>query len=193
MWQRRGSIGDAHDAMAGSDNGQGGALQERIGVIKGHVEQSLRKGTPAHEVEQGRWEQVLKLGREALGLYFSLQDTGDEGETVRLADVEQGARPSGPRGLGARLAKLETPACRGRGRTGHRRQDHHHRRPAEPAQALEPAVNGQIPASGRYPTQAIEDPVLAGGENALEPPLNGQVSSVGLYTSEALRRQALGG
>jgi hypothetical protein len=56
----------------------------------------------------------------------------------------------------------------------------------------EPAINGQVSASGLYPTQAIEDAVRAAGDNALEPAINAGVSSDGLYPSEAIRRQALG-
>jgi hypothetical protein len=58
--------------------------------------------------------------------------------------------------------------------------------------ALQPCVNGEVSASGLYPSQAVEDAVLAAGVSALEPALNGEVSSDGLYPSEAMRRQALG-
>ena len=58
--------------------------------------------------------------------------------------------------------------------------------------ALQPCVNGEVSASGRYPSQAIEDAVRAAGEHALEPSLNGEVSSDGLYPSEAMKRQLLG-
>ena len=57
---------------------------------------------------------------------------------------------------------------------------------------LEPCLNGEVSASGLYPTQAIEDAVLAAGENALEACLNGAVSADGLYPSEAMKRQLLG-
>jgi len=60
-------------------------------------------------------------------------------------------------------------------------------------QRPEPSINGQVSASGLYPTQAIEDAVLAAGENALEPSINAGVTSDGLYPSETMRRQALGG
>jgi DNA-binding transcriptional regulator YdaS (Cro superfamily) len=59
-------------------------------------------------------------------------------------------------------------------------------------QRLESAINGQVSASGLYPSQAIEDAVTAAGANALEPAINGQVSSNGLYPSEQAQRQALG-
>ena len=58
--------------------------------------------------------------------------------------------------------------------------------------ALQPCVNGEVSASGRYPSQAIEDAVRAAGEHALEPSLNGEVSSDGLYPSEAIKRRLLG-
>jgi hypothetical protein len=57
----------------------------------------------------------------------------------------------------------------------------------------EPSLDGQVSASGLYPTQAIEDAVRTAGENALEPAINARVSSDGLYPSEQMRREALGG
>ncbi len=70
----------------GNDNAQGAVLEERLREIKDYVEQSVREAYPVHEVEQGIWEQLLKVGHEALGLYFSLQGTGDLGEVLSLSD-----------------------------------------------------------------------------------------------------------
>jgi hypothetical protein len=56
----------------------------------------------------------------------------------------------------------------------------------------DPSLDGRVSASGLYPTQAVEDAVRAAGEYALEPSLNGEVSSDGLYPSEAFKRQVLG-
>ncbi len=72
--------------FAGNDNAQGAALEQRLREIKHYVEQSVREACPVHEVEQGIWEQLLKFGHEALGLYFSLQGTGDLGEVLTLPD-----------------------------------------------------------------------------------------------------------
>ncbi|MEM9906683.1 MAG: hypothetical protein AAF921_16825 [Cyanobacteria bacterium P01_D01_bin.44] len=49
-----------------------------------YVNQAAVEGIPVHEVEQGIWECLLVMGREALGRYLSVQGTGDVGETIEL-------------------------------------------------------------------------------------------------------------
>jgi len=43
-------------------------------------------GQPVHEVEKAVWQQVLLIGRQALGQFFALLGTGDMGETITLPD-----------------------------------------------------------------------------------------------------------
>jgi hypothetical protein len=50
--------------------------------------------------------------------------------------------------------------------------------------ALEPCINGEVSASGLYPTQAAED-------NRYEACLNGEVSASGSYPTQALEDRAL--
>ena len=53
-----------------------------------YVKQAAIAGTAIHEVEQGIWTSLLAMGREALGMYLSVQGTGDVGETVELETGE---------------------------------------------------------------------------------------------------------
>src|SRR5262249_21949798 len=50
------------------------------------VRQAAEQGRPAHEVERELWTRVLALGRQALGLFFSLQGSGDLGDSLQLPD-----------------------------------------------------------------------------------------------------------
>ena len=54
--------------------------------LKATVLRAVRQSQPLHEVEKALWEQLLRLGREALGQVFALLGTGDLGETVELPD-----------------------------------------------------------------------------------------------------------
>jgi hypothetical protein len=54
--------------------------------LVGYVHQAADQGLPAHEVEQALWTRVLALGRQALGLFFHLQGSGDLGDTLELPD-----------------------------------------------------------------------------------------------------------
>ncbi len=60
-------------------------LMGQLSELKEYVGASVRDAVAVHEVERGIWGRVLRLGREALGLYFSLQGEGDVGESVTLA------------------------------------------------------------------------------------------------------------
>ena len=53
-----------------------------------YVKQATVEGTAIHAVEQGIWTCLLAMGREALGMYLSVQGTGDVGETVELETGE---------------------------------------------------------------------------------------------------------
>ncbi len=50
------------------------------------VVQAAQKGQPVHEVEKAIWQQVLRIGRQALGQFFRLLGSGDLGETVTLPE-----------------------------------------------------------------------------------------------------------
>lgn len=50
------------------------------------VVQAAHKGQAVHEVEKALWEHLLHLGRQALGQFFRLVGSGDQGETVVLPD-----------------------------------------------------------------------------------------------------------
>lgn len=52
--------------------------------LKDTVFRAVRQDRPLHEVEQAVWEQLLRLGREALPQGFALLGNGDRGETVEL-------------------------------------------------------------------------------------------------------------
>jgi hypothetical protein len=54
--------------------------------LKEQILQAAQEGTPIHEVEQVVWQQVLRIGRQALGQFLALLGTGDLGETVGLPD-----------------------------------------------------------------------------------------------------------
>jgi hypothetical protein len=50
------------------------------------VFRAVREHQPLHEVEKAVWEQLLRLGRQALTQVFALLGNGDLGETVALPD-----------------------------------------------------------------------------------------------------------
>jgi hypothetical protein len=50
------------------------------------VVQAAKKGQPVHEVERAIWQQVLRIGHQALGKFFNLLGSGNLGETVTLPD-----------------------------------------------------------------------------------------------------------
>jgi hypothetical protein len=54
--------------------------------LKDTVLRAARGGQPMHEIEKAIWEQLLRLGRAALGQVFALLGNGDMGETVALPD-----------------------------------------------------------------------------------------------------------
>lgn len=54
--------------------------------LKDTVFRAVRENQPIHEVEKAVWQQLLRLGREALTQVFALLGNGDMGETVELPD-----------------------------------------------------------------------------------------------------------
>jgi len=62
------------------------SLQIKVNEIVHFIEAAVDKRLAVHEVEEGLWRRVLKIGRESLGMFFDLHGDGDEGEQVTLAD-----------------------------------------------------------------------------------------------------------
>ena len=56
-----------------------------IGMVKG----DCKKGTGLHEIEKKVFEQLLKMGRQMLGIVFDQCGLGDMGERVSLDDGRQ--------------------------------------------------------------------------------------------------------
>jgi hypothetical protein len=61
-------------------------LQPLVAELTQYVHRAGQQALPAHEVERALWTRVLAIGRQALGLFFHLQGTGDLGETLELPD-----------------------------------------------------------------------------------------------------------
>jgi hypothetical protein len=66
--------------------GKGLDVAARLAEVTGLVETAARDGLPAHELERGLWQYLLRLGHELQGQYFALAGDGDCGETLKLAD-----------------------------------------------------------------------------------------------------------
>ena len=58
----------------------------RLAELTGFVSDAARDGLPAHELERGLWQYLLRWGHELQGQYFALAGDGDCGETLKLAD-----------------------------------------------------------------------------------------------------------
>jgi hypothetical protein len=63
--------------------------------LKATVLRAVRENQPVHEVEKALWEQLLRLGREALGQVFALLGNGDRGDVVELPDGRRCRRLDG--------------------------------------------------------------------------------------------------
>jgi hypothetical protein len=61
-------------------------LQQALADLRAFVHQAAHDGTAVHEVERAVWDQVLRIGRQALQLFFTLHGSGDQGPTVHLPD-----------------------------------------------------------------------------------------------------------
>ena len=58
----------------------------RLAELTGFVTEAARDGLPAHELERGLWQYLLRLGHDLQAEYFALAGDGDGGETLKLAD-----------------------------------------------------------------------------------------------------------
>jgi hypothetical protein len=56
-------------------------LHDLADQLRTYVGQAAALGTPVHEVEATLWQRLLALGHAALGQFFALQGTGDQGAT----------------------------------------------------------------------------------------------------------------
>jgi hypothetical protein len=61
-------------------------LEKTLADLRTLVLQAAQDGTAVHEVERAVWHQVLRIGRQALQLFFTLHGSGDQGPTVHLPD-----------------------------------------------------------------------------------------------------------
>ena len=66
--------------------GKGLDVAAHLAELTGLVETAAREGLPAHELERGLWQHLLRLGHDLQAQYFALAGDGDCGETLTLAD-----------------------------------------------------------------------------------------------------------
>ena len=67
-------------------------IAARLAEPTGFVADAARDGLPAHELERGLWQYLLRLGHEMQAEYFALAGDGDCGETLTLAGGRVGKR-----------------------------------------------------------------------------------------------------
>jgi len=61
-------------------------LRQALADLHALIHQATPDGTAIHEVERLLWQQVLRIGRQALRQFLDLQGTGDQGDQVHLPD-----------------------------------------------------------------------------------------------------------
>jgi hypothetical protein len=61
-------------------------LHDLVADLLAYVRSAATQGTAVHEVERGLWQRLLHLGRTTLGHFFTLQGSGDLGDTVTLPE-----------------------------------------------------------------------------------------------------------
>jgi hypothetical protein len=54
--------------------------------LKKVIVRAVRENQPVHEVEKALWEQVKRIGRQALTQVFALLGNGDMGDSITLPD-----------------------------------------------------------------------------------------------------------
>jgi hypothetical protein len=64
-------------------------MQQTLANLGTLVEDAARQGMAIHELEQGLWQELLRLGRQCLNHFFALLGDGDMGETVGSDDGQQ--------------------------------------------------------------------------------------------------------
>ena len=66
--------------------------QTAVSQIVELLTRARQAGQPLHEVEEGLWDLLLKVGRSCLDAFFASHGSGDLGETVTLPDGRQARR-----------------------------------------------------------------------------------------------------
>jgi hypothetical protein len=56
-------------------------FSKELGALPEFIKKSALDGLTIHDFEKSLWERMLSLGHEALGLFLSMQGSGDIGET----------------------------------------------------------------------------------------------------------------
>jgi hypothetical protein len=72
----------AHDTAL--DNPQ--LLHDLTSELLSYARTAATQGVAVHDVERGLWQRLLRLGHTALGHFFALQGTGDQGDSITLPD-----------------------------------------------------------------------------------------------------------
>jgi len=67
-------------------------LLEETEKLTDYLHQSAKNGTAIHEVEQGIWDKLLIIGKQALGQFIASQGDGDIGAEVELSTGETAKR-----------------------------------------------------------------------------------------------------
>jgi hypothetical protein len=75
--------------MIMAQNATDGKLEKLLGAASDlfdYVRQAVDDGKAIHEVEEGIWQRMLQMGREAVGQFLECQGDGDLGETLTISD-----------------------------------------------------------------------------------------------------------
>ena len=59
-------------------------LEDQFQELQDFVRLAAQEGRPIHEVEEGLWQRLLRMGHQALTQFLHLQGDGDMGETLTL-------------------------------------------------------------------------------------------------------------
>lgn len=70
-------------------------MDHTLNDLKRYVERAAEQGVAAHEVEADLWRRVLRLGYQAMELWFEWAGTSDVGETATLPDDREVRRLDG--------------------------------------------------------------------------------------------------
>jgi hypothetical protein len=61
-------------------------LRDLADQLLAYVRDAVAQATPVHQAERAIWQRILALGHAALGQFFALHGTGDQGQSVTLPD-----------------------------------------------------------------------------------------------------------
>ena len=71
-------------------------LQHLLTEATAYVHDRAHSGSPAHEVEKGVFERMLKLGYQLFSVFFNIQGDGSVGDHLKLSTGKTVKRLSGP-------------------------------------------------------------------------------------------------